>query len=252
MERTWPGRERERDPRSFATTRWSLVEAAGGRAASPASAEALESLCRRYWFPLYAHVRRQGRTPTDAEDLTQAFFARLLEKGWLRDADRGRGRFRTFLLVALKRFLANESDRQHALKRGGGRAAVPIDTVFAESRFAEDPRTGPPGDHEFDHRWAMTLLDQALEGLRREFAESSREPDFEALKPWLTAERGSIPYAEVAAALGVAESGARTAVHRFRKRFREHFRAAVADTVSNPADVDEEVRHVAAALGRVT
>jgi RNA polymerase sigma-70 factor (ECF subfamily) len=231
----------------FLTTRWSVVVSAQGKGSGDASA-ALEALCHAYWYPLYAYVRRLGRSAHDAQDLTQEFFARLLEKEYLRAADRAKGRFRTFLLVALKRFLANEWDRQRAQKRGGGSVAVPIDTVFAESRYAAEPAPTQPVDREYEQRWAMTLLEQAMARLRAEYEHAGRTAEFEQLKEYLTAERGAIPYPAIAAALSLAESGARGAVHRLRKRFRELFRAQIADTVSDPAGVDDEVRHVVAAL----
>jgi RNA polymerase sigma factor (sigma-70 family) len=231
----------------FVTTRWSVVWTAR-EAGSADSEAALEALCRTYWYPLYAYVRRQGHTPHDAQDFTQEFFARLLAKDFLHAADREKGRFRTFLLVALKRFLANEWDRSQAQKRGGGCAAVPLDTDFAESRYAAEPVTAQPADREYEQRWAMTLLEQAMARLRAEYEEASRTGEFEQLKKYLTAERGAIPYAEIAAALNVAESGARGAVHRLRKRFRQIFRTQIADTVCDPAAVDDEVRHIVAAL----
>lgn len=212
------------------------------------SAAALEALCRAYWYPLYAYVRRQGQNAHDAQDLTQEFFATLLAKDYLRAADREKGRFRTFLLVAFKRFLANQWDRSQAQKRGGGSPAVQFDTAFAESRYAAEATTTQPADRDYERRWAMTLLEQAMAQLRLEYERSGRVAEFERLKVHLTAERGEIPYPEIAAAMGLSEASARGAVHRLRKRFRELFRAQIADTVSDPAAVDDEVRHVVAAL----
>lgn len=232
----------------FVTTRWSVVLAARDKA-SPASAAALESLCRTYWYPLYAFVRRQGHGPHDAQDLTQAFFAKLLEKDYLRAVERERGRFRTFLSVAVKRFLANEWDRLRRLKRGGGQVAVPLDTTIAEQRYQTEPSSDLlPADRIYERRWAMTLLDQALEQLRAQHALEGRAAEFERLKECLTADRGAIPYAQIAADLQISEGAARVAVHRLRKRFREVFRAAVADTVSNSGEVEEELRHVVEVL----
>jgi RNA polymerase sigma-70 factor (ECF subfamily) len=238
--------ERHASP-AFLTTRWSVVMSAREKNPEQAAA-ALEALCRTYWYPLYAYVRRFGRSAPDAQDLTQEFFARLLEKDYLRAADRTKGRFRTFLLVALKRFLANQWDRAHAEKRGGGGVPVPFDTAFAESRYAMDSAAAQPADREYEHRWAMTLLEQAMTRLRAEYECAGRTAEFEQLKEYLTAERGMIPYASIATLLNVAESGARGAVHRLRKRFRELFRAQIADTVSDASAVDDEVRHVVAAL----
>lgn len=228
--------------RAFATTRWSIVLAAGRREDAQALV-ALETLCRNYWYPLYAYVRRRGNSAHDAQDLTQAFFARLLEKEWLAGIEPDRGRFRTFLLTALQRFLANEYDRRTAQKRGGVTIPFSLDAGDAEGRFATEPSLGP--DAMYDRRWAMTLLEQ---GLARLQAESPG--DFETLKPWLTAGRGEIPYGELAAQLQCSEGAARVALHRLRKRFRELFRTAIAETLADPADLDDELRHIAAMLGR--
>lgn len=225
----------------FATTRWSVVLAAG-RGDDSAAAAALESLCRHYWYPLYAYVRRRGHAPHDAQDLTQAFFARLLEKNWLAGLEPERGRFRSFLLTALQRFLANDYDRRTAQKRGGSAVPFSLDAVEAEGRFAVEPSLGP--DAMYDRRWAMTLLEQTLARLQAE-----SPGDFEALKPWLTAGRGEVPYAGLAAQLQCSEGAARVALHRLRKRFRELFRAAVAETIADPADTDDELRQIAAILG---
>ncbi|MDQ3624769.1 MAG: sigma-70 family RNA polymerase sigma factor [Verrucomicrobiota bacterium] len=231
----------------FATTRWSVVLAAR-RETSPEADAALETLCRVYWYPLYAYVRRSGQGPYDAQDLTQEFFARLLAREWLRSAAQERGRFRTFLLVALKRFLAKEWHRATARKRGGGIAPLPLDAADAERRYAGEPVLAP--DEVFERRWAMTLLDQTLDGLSAEFAASGKEREFELLKEWLTAGRGEIPYADLAAQLGTSEGAARVAVHRLRKRFRELFRENIAQTVAEPGAVEEEMRYLAAVLGR--
>lgn len=235
-------------PPLFVTTRWSVVLAARGKS-SPESAAALETLCRAYWYPLYAYVRGSGHSPHDAQDLTQEFFARLLAKDYLQAADREKGRFRTFLRVCLKRFLANEWDRQRAAKRGGGERPTSLDAAVAEQRYATELTTGVPPDRLYERQWAMALLEQAMARLRAEYTDTARVAEFEQLKSALTAERGAIPYAELAAALNTSEGAARVAVHRLRKRYRELFRAAVADTVSEPGDVDDEVRHIATVLG---
>ena len=235
-------------PPLFVTTRWSVVLAARGKS-SPESATALETLCRAYWQPLYAYVRGSGHAPHDAQDLTQEFFARLLAKDFLRAASREKGRFRTFLRVCLKRFLANEWDRQRALKRGGGEPTTSLDTAVAEQRFAAELAAGEPPDRLYERQWAMTLLEQAMVRLRSDYTAAGKVAEFEQLKSTLTAERGQIPYAALAAALGTTEGTARVAVHRLRKRYREMFRAAVADTVSEPEEVDDEVRHLATVLG---
>jgi RNA polymerase sigma factor (sigma-70 family) len=232
----------------FVTTRWSIVLAARDKT-SPASAEALEAICRAYWYPLYALVRRQGHAPHDAQDLTQEFFARLLQKDYLRAADREKGRLRTFLHVALKRFLANEWDRLRAQKRGGGVAPVSFDTAMAEERYLQHGSDALSAERIYERQWAMTLLEQALARLRAEYQAARKEAEFDQLKGTLTAERGAIPYAELAARLNSTEGAARVAVHRVRKRFRDLFRAIIADTVDNPAEVDDEVRYVARVLG---
>jgi RNA polymerase sigma-70 factor (ECF subfamily) len=215
---------------------------------SPDSAAALEALCRAYWYPLYAFVRRQGHPPCDAQDLTQEFFARLLLKDYLGAAARERGRFRTFLRVALKRFLANEWDRARRLKRGGGHASLSLDTATAEDRYQAERGGGLPPDRLYKRRWALTLLEQTLGRLRTEHAAAGKAAQFERLKGVLMAERGAIDYGALAAGLGLSEGAARVAAHRLRKRFRELFRAAVADTVSGPGEVESELRYVVGIL----
>ncbi len=237
-------------PAAFVTTHWSVVLAARNKS-SPDSAAALEALCRTYWYPLYAFVRRQGHSPSDAEDLTQEFFARLLAKGYLQAADRDKGRFRTFLRVALKRFLANEWKRAHRLKRGAGIPAVPFDITSGEQRYqAENPVSLAP-DRLYEQRWARVLLDQALSRLRSAYVSAGKSLEFEQLKGALTAERGSIDYSQLAHALALNEGAVRVAVHRLRKQFRQLFRATVAETVSKPEEVDEELRYLAKLLTEV-
>lgn len=228
----------------FLTTRWSVVLAAQDKS-SPHSAAALQTLCQAYWYPLYAYVRRLGRSPHDSQDLTQEFFARLLAQDWLRVVLPEKGRFRTFLLVALKRFLANEWHRSVAQKRGAGHPLLSLDALNAEHRYASEPALA--ADEIYERRWAMTLLEQTLEMLGTEF---SGPGNFEPLKKWLTADRGKIPYAEVAAELGTTEGAARVAVHRLRKRFRQLFRENIAQTVAVTEDVDAEMRHLASVLSR--
>lgn len=222
---------------------------AQGKSSSDAF-ESLETLCRQYWRPLYSYVRHRGHSAHDAQDLTQEFFSRLLEKDWLLAAEREKGRFRSFLLMALKRFLANEWDRSRAQKRGAGVALISMDTEFAESQYAADQHTKLPADSLYERRWAMTLLENVMVCLRQEHEAAGRLAEYEILKPCLTAERGDIPYDELATALGLEPASARSAVHRLRKRFREVFRAEVAGTVANPGDVDDEMRAVITALGR--
>jgi len=229
------------------TTHWSVVLAAGkSEASGPQSA--LESLCRAYWYPLYAYVRRRGRSVEDAQDLTQEFFARLLAGNWVGDADRAKGRFRTFLLTALERFLANEWRRGHARKRGGGAEWVPLDTTLAESRYCADTGNALTADRLYDRQWARALLERVLQRLEAEQQSLGKGTAFAVLSPLLTAERGAIPYGEIAAKLGLTETAARMAVHRLRRRFREVFRDEIAQTVAGPGEVEEEIRHFFAAL----
>lgn len=234
-------------PRVFPNTRWSVVLAA--RQGAPESEAALAAICEAYWYPLYAYVRRTGRSAHDAQDLTQAFFCRLLEKHWLDLADREKGRLRTFLVVALKRFLINEWDKESAQCRGGGRVAAQIDTAFAESRYATDNQTLAP-EEAFDRQWALTLIDLTLKRLRAEFASAGKASDYDALKGCLLVARGTINYAAVAGQLGVNEGAARVAVHRLRKRFREIYREEIAQTLADGSDLDAEIRHLVAALAR--
>lgn len=232
----------------FPNTRWSVVLAAK-QAQSPQSAAAMEDICRAYWYPLYAYVRRRGQSPHDAQDLTQEFFCRLLAQKWLDRADREKGKLRTFLIVALKHFMSKEWRRACAQRRGGGQAPLPFDTGFAESRLAADTAALEP-DETFDRQWALTLLDLTVNRLRTELAMAGNPGDFEALKSCLMAERGSIDYAAVAKNLGVSEGAARVAVHRLRKRFREIYREEISETLADGADLDDELRHLAAALAR--
>jgi DNA-directed RNA polymerase specialized sigma24 family protein len=237
----------ERRP-DFPRTRWSVVLTAAGES-SPESEAALEALCRAYWYPLYAYARRCGKSPHDAEDLTQEFFRLLLEKGWLRDADREKGRLRTFLVTAMKRFMAKEWRRESAQKRGGAHAHEPLDTTFAESRYAADG-AGLPSDAIFDRHWALTLLDITVNRLKGEFAAAGKEEEFDALKDCLAAARGSMDYGAVAARLSTTEGAARVAAHRLRKRFREIYREEIAQTLSEEEDLDAEARHLAEVLAR--
>jgi RNA polymerase sigma-70 factor (ECF subfamily) len=216
----------------FATTHWSLVLSAGRN--DTCARDALAALCRTYWPALHAYVRRRG------EDLTQEFFARLLEHNWIARADATKGRFRSFLLTTLKRFLADEWDKTQAQKRGGGRAPVPLDSDAAGS--------GPTADQVYDRQWALALLELTMARLRAEFAQAGKSREFSRLKQFLTAARNEISYADVAAAAGLSEGAARVAVHRLRKRYRELFRDEIARTVADPAEVDPELRHLIAVL----
>jgi RNA polymerase sigma-70 factor (ECF subfamily) len=234
-------------PHLFVTTRWSVVLAATQQP-SRESAAAMEELCRAYWYPLYAYMRRCGHAPHDAEDLTQEFFCRLIQKKWLDSADRAKGKLRVFLIVALKNLMHNEWRRASAQRRGGGQSQVPFDTKFAESRYAADSSARLPADETFDKEWALTLLDLTVKRLRAEFARSNRSADFEALKSCLMAARGTIDYPAVASRLGLNEGAARVAVHRLRKRFREVYREEIMQTLADGSDLEGELRYLAAAL----
>ena len=234
-------------PRMFPNTRWSVVLAA--RRPTPESAVALEAICRAYWYPLYAYVRRCGHSPHDAQDLTQAFFCRLLEKRLLDAADREKGKLRSFLIMSLKNFMSNEWRRAATQRRGGGQIQAPFDTAFAESRLATDNQTLGP-DETYDQQWAFTLLDLTMKRLQAEFAAGGKPGEFEALKECLMAERGGIDYAAMAGKLGVNEGAARVTVHRLRKRFRELYREEISQTLAGDAEVEAELRHLSEALAR--
>ena len=234
----------------FATTHWSLVLSAA-RNDTTRAREALAGLCQTYWPALHAYVRRRGFSPHDAEDLTQEFFARLLEHNWIARADARKGRFRSFLLTALKRFLADEWDKARAQKRGGGRQPVPLDSEAGGPCDAAGPAGGLPADLVYDRHWALALLERTMGRLRAEFAQAGKAREFDHLKVFLTTDRKEIPYAAAAAAAGLNEGAARVAVHRLRKRYRELFREELARTVAEPGEVDAELRHLIAVLGRL-
>lgn len=229
--------------RSFSATRWSMVLAAAGE-----SDDALAALCRAYWFPLYAFVRRQGVAPHDAEDLTQGFFQHLLAKGALGHVARDRGRFRTFLLASLKHFLADERDRAAAQKRGGGLAAISFDACDAEARYTIEPRDDLSPDRLFDRRWALAVIDRALARLHAEYAASGKGALFDALRPLLTGGAAS-SYVELGAQFRMNEGAVKVAVHRLRQRYGAALRAEIAETVETAEEVDVELRHLLDALG---
>lgn len=231
----------------FVTTHWSVVLTAG-RSDTTRAHDALARLCQAYWHPLYAYVRRLGHAPSDAQDLTQEFFARLLAKNYLADADESRGRFRSFLLTALKHFLANEWDKARARKRGGGRLPVPIDFGSAETNCHFEPADITTPEKIFERRWALTLLEQVLRRLREEYVRAGREKLFEQLKPTLTETSRAVRYAEIATRLEMTEGAVKVAVHRLRLRYREVLRAEIADTVASPVEVEDELRNLFAAL----
>jgi len=234
-------------PREFASTHWSVVYLAG-QECSPASALALETLCRAYWYPLYAFIRRSGHGADDASDLTQEFFARLLEKNWLAEADPARGRFRSFLLTALKHFLANEWSRAHRLKRGGGHEFIALDAASAEERYALEPADAATPELLYDRRWALTLLARVQDQLRHEMTAAGQGDRFTALEPTLIGERTTLPYEELAARFGVTETAVKSMVLRLRRRFRALLREEVAQTLVEPKDVDAELASLFATL----
>lgn len=223
----------------FATTRWSLVLAAGD--ASPAHAsEALSVLCELYWYPVYAFVRRHGYSADDSADLTQAFFARLLEKHFLRGADPARGQFRAFLRTSVRHFLANERDRSRALKRGGPRPPVSLDAQAAEDRYRLEPQDDLTPERLFDRRWAQSLLARVLARLRDEHESAGKLAAFEQMKGYLNGDEVR-PYADLATALGSTEGAVKVAVFRFRRRFRDLLVEEIAATVSGPEGIDGEI-----------
>jgi RNA polymerase sigma-70 factor (ECF subfamily) len=232
----------------FATTHWSLVAAARDPDA-PAARDALAALCNAYWYPLYAFIRRRGYHGDEAQDLTQEFFARLLEQDFLRTVDRGKGKFRSFLLAACQHFLANERDRARAAKRGGGRPCLSLDFAAAESRYHHDPVAGDTPEKLFERRWALTVLDQVLGRLRDEFHQAGKGPLFEAVKGSLTGEKNAAPLARLGEELGMSGGAVKVAVHRLRKRYRELLREEIARTLDGEGQIDEEIRDLFAALG---
>ncbi|HVM48074.1 MAG TPA: sigma-70 family RNA polymerase sigma factor [Candidatus Acidoferrum sp.] len=231
----------------FVTTHWSIVLAAANTGTADAQV-ALESLCRTYWYPLYAYARRRGQRVQDAQDLTQAFFARLLERRWMADADPARGRFRTFLLTAMSRFMADEWDKRRAQKRGGGVGHVPLQLEDAETRYGCEPADTCTPEQYFERRWALTLLDAVLQRLRAQYEAEGKGKVFAALHPSLAGNRESPPYRELGAQAGLSEGAVKVAIHRLRKRYRSLLREEIARTMAPGEDVDEELRHLFAAL----
>lgn len=231
----------------FATTRWTLVLSAG-RKSSPQSEQALAELCRAYWYPLYAYVRRQGRSREDAEDLVQAFFARFLERNDLEGLDAERGRFRAFLLAALKHFLANEWDRSQRRKRGGGVTHLSLDWQDAEGRYHLEPPDPTPPEPLFDRAWALALLQRVVNRLEAECAAEGRDRLFQHAKGFLTLGAEGRTYAQAARELGLDEGALRVAVHRLRRRYRDLLRDEIAQTLADPTLVDEELRSLQLAL----
>jgi len=232
----------------FATTHWSLVVSAGKPEGKEAR-EALSSLCQRYWFPLYAYVRRRVPNLQEAQDLTQEFFLRLIEKNAVARATPERGRFRSFLLASLDNFLANEWDRANAIKRGGGHEVLPLDLSAGESRLNLEPTHNLTPQRLYEREWTLTLLGLAMDGLRADCESTGKLRQFELLQGALSGDGEKLNYSSIAAELQMTEDAVRQAAHRLRKRYRELLRAEVAQTVSNPDEVDEEIRSLLATLG---
>ena len=235
-------------PQWFATTHWSVVLTAGDGGA-PQRAEALEKLCRAYWYPLYAFVRRRGYGPEDAQDLTQSFFARLLERDLLSVASPERGHFRSFLLTALRNFLADEHDRASARKRGAGQPLISLDELGAEARYALEPAEVASPDKLFERRWATTVLEQAWTLLAAEYAAEGKAELFHELRRFNSAQETAPGYAEAAAKLGLPENTVKSLVLRMRHRYRALLRREIAQTVAHPAEIDEEIRYLLQVLG---
>jgi len=235
-------------PRQFPTTHWSLVGTAKSDEASQSRArEALEELCRGYWFPLYAFVRGRGYSAPDAQDLTQSFFALIIETGGLESADRERGRFRSYLLGALKHFLANEWHRSKTLKRGGQVRFIEWDALDAEGRYAGASEDWENPEQLYDCEWALEIVSGALQTLREEMAKSGKGARFDVLKGSLTGE-DELPREEIAARLDMSEGAVKVAVHRLRQRYRKLLRVAIATPVSNEADLNDEMRYLVSVL----
>jgi RNA polymerase sigma factor (sigma-70 family) len=225
------------------TTSWTQVLAARG-GPSTQSRAALEGLCRAYWYPLYALVRREGFDAEESRDLTQAYFAALLEKGYLEDFDPSLGRFRVFLKTSVRNFLSKEREKARAWKRGGRAEIISLDAEEVEGRYRFEPADRLTPEEIFERRWALTVLDRALGRLRREMEDADRGREFARLEGFLTGQQTTPSYRDVASELGTTESAVKTSIHRLRKRFGELLRSEIAETVSSPTDVDEEARHL--------
>jgi RNA polymerase sigma-70 factor (ECF subfamily) len=230
----------------FATTHWTVVLAAGGKP-TPAADQALAELCRTYWYPLYAYARRRGYSKQDAEDLTQGFFARFLRRNYLDGLSREKGRFRAFLLACMKHFLADEWDRASAARRDVQRT-VPLDPEAAERRYLAEPVDNATPERLFEQQWALTLLETAVQRLHRDYEAAGQGAMFVELRFALTGDRSAVPYAELAARLGMSPQAVRVAVHRLRRRYRQILRQEIAHTVTEVADVGPELDHLRQAL----
>ncbi len=235
------------EARQFASTRWSLV-AAAGKDRSAAAQEALATLCQTYWYPLYAYARRHLPNAHDAQDMTQAFFAELLEKDYLQAADPQRGRFRSFLLTAFKHFLSRQREREHAQKRGGGRTMLSLDFQAGEDRYHREPTDPTTPESLFERRWAMAILQQTLARLRQEMVAAGKEKHLECLKGALAGEKLQDSYARIGPELGLSEQAIKVAVYRLRRRYQELLRAEIAQTVTSPDEIEDELRDLFAAV----
>ena len=235
--------------REFVTTHWSVVLAARD-GVSPQAAQALERLCRTYWFPLYAYVRRQGHGAPDAQDLVQGFFARLLQGNFLENVGPQKGKFRSFLLASLNHFLSDEWDKARAQKRGGGQMLISLDDANAEELYLAEPDSHLTAEEMFEQRWALTLLAQALAQLREEFAAAGKKREFDHLKIFLSTLTGDGGYDAAAAELEMPVATIAVKVHRLRQRYSELIRAEIAQTVGSPAEIEEEMGHLFNAVVR--
>jgi len=233
-------------PVAFTTTHWSVVLEAQGE--SPAAQEALEKLCRTYWRPIFAFLRRQGRPPEEAEDITQGFFAQLLERGKFSAIRKEKGRLRSFLLGALKYFVADEQRRAMAIKRGSGLRPIPLEELRAGDRIEMEPSDPMTAEMIYERRWALTVLERVLSGLKDEYLAADNAALFDSLKELLPDEPGSPSQAEIAARLGMTENAVRQAFYRFRQRYQSILREEIAHTVATPADIEDELRHLIAVL----
>jgi RNA polymerase sigma factor (sigma-70 family) len=230
----------------FVTTHWSVVLSAG-RSDTPRAAEALQRLCQAYWYPLYAYVRRRGYSPHDAQDLTQGFFTRLLQRSALTKVDPAQGKFRSFLLASMKHFLSDEWDKSRAEKRDAGQT-ISLDLGSAETRYLQQADDTLPAEKTFERRWALSLLEQVYERLRQDYARENKSDLFEALRFSLMGERSAVPYAELACRLGMNEGAVKVAVHRLRQHYRKRLRDQIAETVATPKEIEEELRCLLRAL----
>jgi RNA polymerase sigma-70 factor (ECF subfamily) len=233
-------------PAAFTTTHWSVVLEAQGE--SPAAHEALEKLCRIYWRPIYAFLRRQGVSPEEAEDITQGFFAQLLERRKFSAVRKEKGRLRSFLLGALKYFVADEQRRAMAIKRGEGQRLIPLEELRADKRIEMEPADSMTAEMIYERRWALTVLEQVLDRLKNEYRTAGNAALFDSLKQLLPDEPGSPSQAEIAAQLGMTENALRQAFYRFRQRYQSLLREEIAHTVATPGDIEDELRHLIAVI----